>query len=153
MKRIAPKNKKNAWSTPRVHHKVQKEFKRHWLKITSPEINKIWTTYIEEEIIKTLEVGGVVYLDSESRIWVKATKTIEKKNAMALLSKGLMYKNGRIVEANMDLNTSEYIYDIVFETRRFKEKTKLYFQPHRNLSKAVRQGILKGKLITREYVN
>ena len=72
---------------------------------------------------------------------------------MALLSKGLMYKNGRIVEANMDFNTSEYIYDIVFETRRFKEKTKLYFQPHRNLSTAVRQGILKGKLITREYVN
>lgn len=149
MKRIAPKNKKNTWSTPRVHHKIQGEFKKRGLKITSPEINKIWTTYIEEEIIKTLEVGGIVYLDSKSKIWVKAKKTVENKRAMALLNKGLMYKNGRIVEANINLNSSEYIYDIVFETTRFKEKTKLYFQPHANLKKAVREGILKGKLITR----
>ena len=141
-------------SIPRIHYYIKRDYKAKFKeKITTPEINKIWRDYIEEEFIKTLQVGGVVSIDDNSRVWVKATPSIKKKNMMALLNKGLMYKNGRIVEANMNLSTSDYVYDIIFETRRYKHKTKLFFQPHRDLSKAVREGILKGKLITREYVN
>lgn len=141
-------------SVPRIHFCIKRHYKIKFKeKITTPEINKIWRDYIEEEFIKTLQVGGVVNIDDNSRVWVKATPSIKKKNMMALLNKGLMYKNGRIVEANMNLSTSDYVYDIIFETRRYKHKTKLFFQPHRDLSKAVREGILKGKLITREYVN
>lgn len=141
-------------SVPRIHFCIKRHYKIKFKeKITTPEINKIWRDYIEEEFIKTLQVGGVVSIDDNSRVWVKATPSIKKKNMMALLNKGLMYKNGRIVEANMNLSTSDYVYDIIFETRRYKHKTKLFFQPHRDLSKAVREGILKGKLITREYVN
>lgn len=149
-----PQHKRNMLSIPRIHYYIKRHYKIKFKeKITTPEINKIWRDYIEEEFIKTLQVGGVVSIDDNSRVWVKATPSIKKKNMMALLNKGLMYKNGRIVEANMNLSTSDYVYDIIFETRRYKHKTKLFFQPHRDLSKAVREGILKGKLITREYVN
>jgi len=147
-------NKKNAWSTPRVHHSIKKDYKKRYKeKITTQEINKIWSDFVDEEIISKLEVGSVVNIGTDSRFWVKATRTSDNKKLMALLNKGLMYKNGRIVEANMNLSTSQYVYDIVFESRKWSHKTKLFFDPHRNLSKAVRQGILKGKLITREYVN
>jgi len=149
-----PTYKRNMLSVPRIHYCIKRHYKTKFKeKITTPAINKIWRDYIEEEFIKTLEVGGVVNIDDNSRVWVKAIPSIKKKNMMALLNKGLMYKNGRIVEANMNLSTSDYVYDITFETRRYKHKTKLFFQPHRDLSKAVREGILKGKLITREYVN
>ena len=72
---------------------------------------------------------------------------------MALLQKGLMYSGGRIVPLKINLSTTKYIYDIVFETKNYKHKNKIYFKPHKDLSKAVNEGILQGKLITREYVN
>lgn len=154
MARKKPTYKLNSWSTPRLHYFIKKRYKKAFKeKITTPEINKIWNTYLEEEVINTLAVGGVVNLDASSRIWVKASPTSQNKRFMSLLEKGFMYRNGKIVEANLNMSTSEYIYDIIFETKRWREETKLYFQPHANLSKAVRQGILKGKLITREYVN
>lgn len=152
--KVKPKKKLNVLSVPLLHFNIKKAYKKKFKeKITTPEINKIWRDYVQEEFIKTLKVGGIVNIDESSRVWVKATRTSEKKNAMSLLNKGLMYKNGRIVEANMNLSTSEYIYDIIIESKRWKQETKLYFQPHRDLSKAVREGILKGKLITREYVS
>lgn len=152
MKKIAPRIP-NKWTTERLHSHIKIMYKRRFKqRITSPEINKIWSTYVEEEIINNLVLGQVVNIDSQSRIWVKATKTIENKKVMALLEKGLMFKGGRITEANMNLSTSEYIYDIVFESKRLKSKERLYFEPHRNLTKAVQEGILKGKLITRTHV-
>ena len=105
-----------------------------------------------EEIISNLALGQIVNIDSKSKMWVKATKTIENKKVMALLVKGLMFKGGRVTKANINLSTSEYIYDIVFESTRLKSKERLYFEPHKNLSKAVQEGILKGKLITRTHV-
>ena len=152
MKKIAPRIP-NKWTTERLHSQIKKMYKRRFKqRITTPEINKIWNTYIEEEIINNLALGQVVNIDKKSRVWVKATKTIENKKVMALLEKGLMFKGGRVTEANMNLSTSEYIYDIVFESTRLKSKERLYFEPHRNLSKAVQEGILKGKLITRTHV-
>lgn len=152
MKKIAP-GIQNKWTTERLHFQIKKMYKRKFKqKITTPEINKIWNAYIEEEIINNLALGQVVNIDKKSRVWVKATKTIENKKVMALLEKGLMFKGGRVTEANMNLSTSEYIYDIVFESTRLKSKERLYFEPHRNLSKAVQEGILKGKLITRTHV-
>jgi len=153
MKKIA-KNKSEKWSTPRVHGFIKREFKTKYKKrITTPEINKIWNSYIEEEILNNLKVGTVVDLDYGSRIWVKARRRSEDKKAMALLNKGLMYSGGRVVEAKLNMSTTKYIYDIVFETRRYKHKKKIFFKPHADLSKAVSEGVLKGKLITREYVN
>ncbi len=153
MKKIA-NAKQERWVTPRVHGFIKREFKTKYKKrITTPEINKIWNSYIEEEILNNLKVGAVVDLDYGSRIWVKARRRSEDKKAMALLNKGLMYSGGRVVEAKLNMSTTQYIYDIVFESRRYKHKKKIFFQPHANLSKAVSEGILKGKLITREYVN
>jgi len=153
MKKLADK-KIGEWSTPRVHGLIKRDFKRRFKqRITTPDINKIWTSYIEEEILSKLMVGSVVNLDTKSRIWVKARKRSEDKKAMALLHKGLMYSGGRVVEAKLNLSTTEYIYDIVFETKRYKHKKKIFFQPHSDLSKVVREGILKGKLITRTYVD
>lgn len=152
MKQIAPQVK-NKWTTERLHSQIKKMYKvKFKQRITTPEINKIWNTYVEEEIIKNLELGQVVNIDNQSKMWVKATKTIENKKVMALLEKGLMFKGGRITKANMNLSTSEYIYDIVFESTRLKSKERLYFEPHRDLTKAVQEGILKGKLITRTHV-
>lgn len=153
MKKI-PKGIKNKWSTEFMHFQLKKEYKKKFnQKITSLEINKIWSTYVNEEIVKNLELGQVVTIDKKNKIWVKATKTVDNKRVMSLLEKGLMFNGNRIVEANFNLSTSEYIYDIVFESTRLKSKEKIYFQPHINLSKAVKEGILKGKLITRTYVN
>lgn len=144
---------RNLWTTERLHSQIKAQYKKSFKKkITTPEINKIWSSYIEEEIINNLALGQVVNIDKCNRVWVKATKTIDNKRAMALLEKGLMFNGKRVVEANMNLSTSEYIYDIVFESTKLKSKEHLYFEPHANLSKAVRQGILKGKLITRTHV-
>lgn len=152
--KIIPKRNRNGWSSSILNLKIKKHFKVKYKKrITVPEINKIWGDYVQEEVINTLSVGGIVNMDPSNRIWVKASPTSENKRFMALLSKGLMYRNGKIVEANINMATSEYIYDIIFETKKWKHETKLFFQPHRNLSKAVRQGILNGKLITKQYVN
>ena len=152
MKKIAPQIK-NKWTTERLHFQIKKMYKSKFKqRITTPEINKIWSAYIEEEIVNNLELGQVVNIDNQSKMWIKATKTIENKKVMALLEKGLMFKGGRVTEANMNLSTSEYIYDIVFESTRLKSKERLYFEPHRNLTKAVQEGILKGKLLTRTHV-
>jgi len=153
MKKLADK-KIGEWSTPRVHGLIKRDFKRRFKqRITTPDINKIWASYIEGEILNKLFVGSVVNLDTQSRIWVKARLRSEDKKAMALLNKGLMYSGGRVVEAKLNLSTTEYIYDIVFETKRYKHKKKIFFQPHADLSKVVSEGILKGKLITRTYVD
>ena len=145
-----PKKMMNKWSTPKVHYFVKKNYKKSFKeKITTPEINKIWNDYVEEEIISNLRIGSVVRIDDKTKIWVKATKTTDNKRAMSLLRKGLMYSNGRIVEANLNLDSSEYIYKIVLETERFREKTKLFFKPHKNLSLAVTEGVKNRKLITR----
>lgn len=152
MKKIAPQIR-NKWTTERLHSQIKIMYKAKFKeRITSPEINKIWNAYIEEEIISNLALGQIVNIDSKSKMWVKATKTIENKKVMALLAKGLMFKGGRVTKANINLSTSEYIYDIVFESTRLKSKERLYFEPHKNLSKAVQEGILKGKLITRTHV-
>jgi hypothetical protein len=153
MKKV-PYNKRFVWDTVRIHYLIRKRFKeRYNRKITTKEVNAIWKTYIEEHIIKQLAVGQIVYLDKDTRIWVKATPITESKVAMSLLKKGLMYKGGRIVEAKINYDTSEYIYDIVLETRQWKHTNKLYFTPHPLIRKAVREGIIKGKLLTRTYVN
>lgn len=152
--KIIPKINENGWSPTILNIKIKKFFKKKYKqRITVLEINKIWGDYVQEDVINTLSVGGIVNIDSDSRIWVKASPTSENKRFMALLNQGLMYRNGKIVEANLNMSTSEYIYDIIYETKRWNHKTKLFFQPHRNLSKAVRQGILNGKLITKQYVN
>lgn len=153
MKKIASK-KMGEWSTPRVHGLIKRDFKRRFKKrITTQDINKIWASYIEEEVLNKIKIGAVSTLDAKSIIWVKARKRSEDKRAMALLNKGLMYSGGRVVKAKLNLSTTEYIYDIVFETKRYKHKKKIFFQPHGDLTKAVSEGILKGKLITRTYVN
>lgn len=153
MKKLA-KGKLGEWTTARVHGMIRRNYKKKFKqKITTKEINKIWASYIEEELINNLKVGSIVHIDSESRIWVKARRRVEDKRAMALLEKGLMYSGGRVVEIKLNMGTTEYIYDIVFETRRYKHDKKIFFKPHKDLSKAVSEGILKGKLITREYVN
>ena len=124
----------------------KKKFKK---KITSTQINKVWADYIEEEITKPLSFGAIVNIDKYSKIWVKATPLVEHKRAMSLLEKGLIYNGGRIKEANISFDNSEYIYKVVYENKSFDKKIQLYYKPHSNISKAVNEGIKQGKLITR----
>ena len=143
----------NGWNTVRVNTMLRKRFKRKFKKkLLVSDISNIWKDYIKEDVLNNISKGIVSDIDNSSRIWVKATRTVDNKRFMSLLSNGLMYRRGRILEADINMNTSEYIYDIVFESKRWKSNVKLFFQPHKDLSKAVRDGILKGKLITREYV-
>lgn len=153
MKKLVNK-KIGEFTTHRVHGIIKRKFKKEFNKrITTKEINKIWASYIEEDVIANLKKGVVVDLAHNMRVWVKARKRIEDKRAMALLNKGLMYSGGRVVPLKINLSTTKYIYDIVFEIKNYKHKNKIYFKPHKDLSKAVSEGILTGKLITREYVN
>lgn len=149
MKKI-PKCKTGTWYTPRVHASIRRVFKKKFKeRISTPEINSIWTSYLEEEIINNLQIGAIVNIDKKTKIWVKAIPVTEHKRAMALLSKGLMYVGKRIKEADISFDSSQYIYKIMLESERFNGGTQLFFKPHKNLSNSVNEGIKKGKLITR----
>jgi hypothetical protein len=149
MKKIAEK-KMGEWSTPRVHGLIKRDFKRRFKqRITTLDINNIWASYVEEEILNTLRVGGIAKLDDKTKIWVKATKPSDNKRVMALLEKGLMYVGGRVTEAKLNFDSSDYIYKIVLETTRYKKNKQIFFKPHQDLRDAVTEGIKKGKLITR----
>jgi hypothetical protein len=147
-----PYIKRFIWDTKRVHWCIKEKFKRKGSKITSPEINAIWKSYVEEAIVKPLEKGDVVYLSPNARLWVKATPAIDNKRFVSLLEKGLMYSQGRIVKADINFDTSDYIHSVVFETKLWKSENKLYFTPHPNIKKRVRESIIKGQLITRTYL-
>lgn len=123
--------------------------KKHKLKITDGKINRVWKDWIEDQIINPLSVGTIVNIDDNSRIWVKAIPVYKNKRAMSLRSKGLAYRNGKIVEAEINFDTSNYIYKVVYENKCIKSDNKIFFKPHKNISKAVNKGIINGKLITR----
>lgn len=129
---------------------LKRRFKKYFgLEISSEEINKIWNDWVEENIITPLSVGTIVHIDKDSKMWVKATPIYKHKRAMALLEKGKMFAGGRVIDANINFDTSKYIYKIIYENNKFKGKTKLLYKPHRAISKAVNEGIINGKLITR----
>lgn len=149
MKKIAPV-KLGRWVTPRVHGGIKRDYKKKFKeKITTQEINKIWASYVEEEVLNGLKIGKIINLDDKSRIWVKASKPIDNKKLVSLLEKGLMYVGGRVTKANMSFDSSDYIYKIVFETKRYKHTKQIFFKPHQDLRDAVKEGIKKGTLITR----
>lgn len=124
----------------------KKQFKK---TISDSEINKIWDSYINEHILPSLKKGDIVKLNDILKIWVKATPINKHKRAMALLNKGLMYVGGRIKEANISVDSSEYIYKILLEADSKSLEKKIFFKPHASLSSTVREGIKSGKLITR----
>jgi len=138
------------FSTVILRDNIKKKLKKkHKIRITEGQINKVWRDWVEEEIIKPLSVGSVVQIDSKSKIWVKATPTYKHKRAMSLRSKGLAYRNGKIVEADINFDTSNYIYKVVYENISFKQDKKIFFKSNVKISKAVNEGIINGKLITR----
>ncbi len=129
---------------------IKRRFKKYLgVEITSKEINKIWNDWVEENIITPLSVGTIVQIDKDSTIWVKATPIYKHKRAMALLGKGKMFADGRVIDADINFDTSKYIYKVIYENRKFKGKTQLFYKPHPEISKAVNEGIINGKLITR----
>lgn len=133
-----------------IDDNIKKIFKKEYKsKISTSEINKIWKDWIDECIVKPLNVGTIVKLDKESKIWVKAIPVHKHKRAMSLRSKGLAYVSGKIREANINFDTSKYIYKVVFETERVNKKVKLFYKPHISIKKSVSDGIVNGKLITR----
>ena len=144
-----PTKKLSVWQTELVHYNIKLAFKRKLKKrISSRDINKILDAYVEEAIIKKLEVGGIVDLKF-AKIWVKATPISEHEWAMSLLKKGKMFKGGMIVDANLNFDTTKYIYKIMLEAERYKGDLKVHYAPHPKISKAVHEGINKGKLLTR----
>lgn len=147
--RKMPNKKIQKWQTEKVHYYIKEHLKTHKVKINSKEINKIWKDYIQAEIIDTLAFGGVIQLNDNAKMWVKATPITQHKVAMSLLKKGLMLNRGGVVEANINLDTSKYIYKICYENTKFVNVKQMYYAAHPNIRKAVNEGIVKGKLITR----
>src|SRR6478609_892906 len=140
--------RKGKWHPERSNHLIKTNFRKKFgTKITTPEIQKIWKDYIETYIIPNLAKGIVVKIGNKDKIWVKATPITEHKKAMALLSKGLMYRGGRIVEANINLDSSKYIYKIVYESGYKKLTDKMFFEAHPKIKKAVNESIKKGTLL------
>lgn len=144
-----PKKKKSVWQQDRLNATTKLLFKKKFKqRLNLADMQKIWSDYVEE-MSKDLAKGTVVNLTKNTKIWVKATPMVEHKKAMALFEKGLMYFGGKIVPANINLDTSKYIYDVVLESNLHRECKRIYFQPHKNISKTVREGIISGKLVTR----
>jgi len=148
--RKVPNRKLGVWQSDRLHAKITYFFKRYYkVRINGQEAQRIWNDYIQEEIIKPLSVGAVVKLTPRTTMWVKATPILEHKKAMSLFKKGLMFQNGKIFPININFDTSKYIYEVMFESECMNKDYKLYFKPHPTISKAVHEGVTKGKLITR----
>jgi hypothetical protein len=145
-----PAKKRSEWSTERLHSIIKQTCKRRYkAKITGREINKIWSDFVDEHINKGLEVGSIVNLKEFAKIWVKATPILEHKVAVSLLKRGKMFKDKMVVDANINLDSSDYIYKIMFEPLKYKGDIKVYFKPNASLKKAVYNGIKERKLITR----
>lgn len=148
--KAVPDKTRGIWNQKRVDFFIQKRYKKVFKsKIGIRDIHKIWNDYIEEVVIKPLSVGSIVKIDKRSKIWVKATPTLENKRAVALFNKGLMYSGGRIVEANLNFDNSKYIYKVVYENTSFKGNGQLFFNADQKIKKAVNEGIKQGKLLTR----
>ncbi len=135
----------------KINKKIKRDFKNKYnQKITTQEINKIWHDYVKMGVLEDLSNGGIVNLFNDMKIWVKAIPIHENKRAMALLNKGLMYVGGRIVEAKLNHYESRFIYKITADINRDKDLcNNIYFAPHRNLKLAFKDGLKRGKIITR----
>lgn len=141
------------WDNKELQTRLRKRVKRQTkVKITNREINKIWETFINEEIIPTLIINSVYNFGGGVKLWVKATPIMQHKRAVALMKKGLMYRQGRVMDAKINYDSGKYIYKIYLETRE-REGKRIFFNAHSNLKKAVRESINKNKLITRFDVN
>ena len=133
-----------------INSNIRNSFKKRYkLKVSDRDINKVWSEWVTECISEPLELGIVVNIDSSSKIWVKAIPVNKHKRAMALRDKGLAYVGRRITKANINFDTSKYIYKVVYENTKFKYDTKVFFKPHANISKSVSKGINRGKILNR----
>lgn len=123
--------------------------KKYKLKVSDRDINKVWSEWVQMCISEPLGLGRVVEMDKSSKIFVKAIPINKHKRAIALREKGLAYVGGRITKANINFDTSKYIYKVVYESSKFKQGTKVFFKPHQNISKEVNKGVNRGKILNR----
>jgi hypothetical protein len=137
------------WNQPEMDRQIKRAFKIHYKKkITSAKINKVCRDFIEQYISIPLSKGEIVTIN-EHVFMVKSKHIADNKRIMSLLDKGLMYKNGRIVRANLNFDTSSHIEKIVYENKDREQNNKLFFEAHKNIKASVRKGIISGKLVSR----
>ncbi len=77
-------------------------------------------------------------------MYVKATPIHKHKRAVALLNKGVTIGMSGVKSANINFDTSRYIYKIIYENDKFNEDVKLFFKADKSISKAVNEGIVNG---------
>lgn len=141
------------WDNKDLQSRLRKRVKKQTgVRITNTDINKIWNTFIEEEILPTLMINSIYNFGGGVKLWVKATPIMEHKRAVALLRKGLMYRRRKVIDAKINYDSGKYIYKICLDTENKKGK-RIYFKPNEKLKKVVRESINKNKLITRFNVN
>lgn len=141
------------WDNKKLQTSIRRSVrKKTKTKIGNREVSKIWQTFINEEIIPSLVINSVYNFGGGVKLWVKATPIMQHKRAVALMKKGLMYRQGRIMEAKLNYDTGKYIYKIYLETKG-REGKKIFFNAHSSLKKAVTESVNKNKLITRFDVN
>lgn len=141
------------WDNKELQTRLKKSARRKTkVKITNRDVNKIWETFIDEEIIPALVINSVYDFGGGVKLWVKATPIMQHKRAVALMKKNLMYRQGRIMPVKINYDTGKYIYKIYLEIKN-REGKKIFFNAHSNLKKVVTESINKNKLITRFDVN
>lgn len=125
-----------------VMRSFKKKFKK---KIGVRKINSIMKDFFINDIGGELAKGKSFKWNS-LEFSVETTHVTDNKRFMTLLDKGLMISNGRVVKANVNQDTFGFINKIILKV---KDRDDVYFTPHKNLKKAVIEGIISGKLVTR----
>lgn len=137
------------WNNELVVSRARTRFKSSFKKsISAKEVKDIWSDFVSIFIEEELKLGREVYLFG-NKFWVKATPVVKHKRALSLLKKGKIYLNGRIVDADINFDSAEFIYKIMYKSDYYKKGNKVFFKAHRSISKAVNEGIKNRKLITR----
>lgn len=127
---------------PLLRKRIKKRFRKAFKKkITSRQIDKIWSDYVDAKAEELLS-GGKIELSDGFEFEIVGKKIIEDKRLFALMSNGLMLKGGRVMKST-GLNKSRpgFSYKIEMKNKNFKDGD-LYFEAHPGIKKKVRETLI-----------
>lgn len=133
--KLSYKRAKRKFNMPLLRKRIKKRFRKTFKKsITSTEIDKIWSDYVDEKVNELLSNGKIEFTEGFT-LEVVGRKILDNKVMVALLSKGLMLRGGRVQKAIMlNKRRPEISYKIEMKNKNFKDG-ELYFQAHSEIKK------------------
>lgn len=125
------------FSMPRLRRRAKKMMrKKHKKNVSLSMLDKVWSDYVEESVVKPLIKYGSVDIDGRIAFEIVGTDIVNNKSAMNLLSRGLLVKgNMRVKATNLNKNRLGTIYSI--NCNQVDYKGRLVFEPHRKIKKRV----------------